>query len=187
MEPLALTGTPKIIAAIILGGFFGYIIVKTDFILRPSIKKMLELKNLHFLTTFIYSIAIGGVLFYFAYRYNIVSFKVAPVRFWGIIVGGILTGIGLSICGQIPITSLVSLSIGRVYSAWVIAGMCIAVTTIALISRWLKDTIYQCKDYINVGTVLEQYINVSHIPLWISAILIITALILQITLSSKSE
>ncbi len=187
MEPLALTGLPKIIAAIILGGVFGYLIVKTDFILRPSIKRMLELTNFHFLTTFLSSIAIGAILFYFCYKYNIVSYKVAPVRFWGIVMGGIFTGIGLSICGQIPITSLVSLSIGRVYSIWVIAGMCIAVTTISLISRWLKNTIYQFSEIVNVGTFLEQYININYLPLWISAILIIIVLVLQITLHSKSE
>ncbi len=186
MEPLQLTGIWKIAFALVLGGLFGFILVHSEFFLRASIIKAIKLTDKSFFTTFLFSIAVGMVIFYFIYP-RIINEHCMPANFWGVIIGGIFAGIGLAICGHFPFNTLLSLATGKIYSIWVLLGMFLAIPLNKYISNWLYDTVYKFKELTDADASLLHSSQIEYFPLWIATILIIFVLVLHITSNKTSS
>ncbi len=186
MSPLALTGTAKIIAGLILGISFGIILVKSENILRPAMKRAIALKDYAFIRIIMFSIAIGAIMFYFCYENGLVNYNYASTHFWGVFLGSLFVGIGFSLCGQYFISSLGGIVTGKIYSVWVILGMIIAVPFHSPLKSFFNNTIYSLSEPIKINSLFSDYISIYYLPLWVGVLLIISVLIMQIYSGDKN-
>ena len=116
MHPLALSGSYRLAAGIILGIVFGILLVRSKLAWRQTFADLFTFKNSLIANVFLASIAVGTVIFFCLRHLGIVELNIRPVYFWGAITGGIICGIGLINCKQIPATAVAALATGKFYS-----------------------------------------------------------------------
>lgn len=178
MEPLALDGNYRIIAGILLGTAFGFLMVKSKIAWRKTLMDQLFLKNTSFLKTFLVSIAVGSLLFHFANKYGLVNFQFRPIFFWGAFIGGLLTALGLALCGQIPASTVASLGSGRLYAIWILAGMLLAMPVVHVVSNFLSGTVYEWPAPFRCPETLQGFFTDS-IVFWVPGIALFIVLFLE--------
>lgn len=130
--------------------------------------------------------AVGSILFFFCHKWGIVRPQFRPMFFWGATIGGLLTAIGLTLCGQIPASTVASLGSGRLYAIWVLAGMLLAVPVVHIVSGWLSDTVYTWPSPFEAET-LQEFFSTGQASFWVAGISIITALFLEFIRTDSEE
>lgn len=186
MEPLALDGNYRIVAGILLGIAFGFLMVKSKIAWRKTMIDQLFLKNTTFMKTFLVSIAVGSLMFHFAAKYNLVNFQFRPIFFWGAVIGGLLTALGLALCGQIPASTVASLASGRLYAIWIITGMLLAMPVVHIVSDFLSGTVYKWTPPFTCHETLQGFFNDS-IVFWVPGIAIFIVLFLEFVRTDSEE
>jgi len=155
MHPLALTGNPKFIAALIIGFLFGFILVKASISERKTFINQINFKDNSLAITYLISVTIGVPLFYFLHKFGLINLNPSNYKFWPIVIGAIITGLGVALCGHIPITSIVSLGTGKVYSLLVLIGMLLAFPAMQSIDSFLGNYITNQPDPANINELAQ--------------------------------
>jgi len=155
MHPLALTGTTRIIAALFIGLAFGFVIQRSKLASRKTLVDQFSFKDNTFAIIFLISVGVGVPLFYFFSKFNIIYLNPGQYHFWGIVVGAVLTGLGLSLCGHIPITAVASFGTGRLYSLWILLGMLAAFPILKLIAPIINEYIFNIPEPFNVNELAQ--------------------------------
>jgi Sulphur transport len=182
MEPLALTGNLRIAIAIIAGIGFGVLLEKSDLIWRKTTLNALRLKDGRLLTTFLFSIFVGVMLFQLLLQQGLVNIQVRPAAFWPSLIGGIICGIGLIICAKVPISAIASFATGRIHALWVIIGMILAYSAVNAVSGFLSDTLYTWSKPIPYHEQAGDYFSFANPALWLSIISLVLVLFIQFTI-----
>jgi len=186
MHPLALDGNWRVLAGVLLGIVFGFLLVKSRVAWRKTLTDQLFLKNTLFIKTFLISIAVGSVLFFFCEKWGLVRPQFRPMYFWGAVTGGLLTAIGLALCGQIPASAVASIASGRLYALWAAAGMLLAIPVVHIVSDWISDTICKWPAPFEAQTLEELFSN-GQICFWIAGASILLALFLEFIRTDSEE
>jgi hypothetical protein len=186
MEPLSLSGNYRIVAGVLLGIIFGFLMVKSKMAWRKTMIDQLFLKNTTFMKTFLVSIAVGSLLFHFAMKYGLVELQFRPIFFWGAVIGGGITAFGLALCGQIPASIFASLATGRLYSIWILIGMLLAMPVVHIVSKFLSKTIYQWPTPFNCPETLQGFFN-ENIVFWVPGIAIFIVLFLEFVRTDSED
>ena len=186
MEPLALDGNYRIVAGILLGIAFGFLMVKSKIAWRKTMMDQLFLKNTTFMKTFLVSIAIGSLMFHFAAKYGLVNPQFRPIFFWGAVIGGLITALGIALCGQIPASTVASLGSGRLYAIWILTGMLLAMPVVHIVSNFLSRTVYEWPAPFSCPDQLQGYFTES-IVFWVPGIAIFIVLFLEFVRTDSEE
>jgi len=186
MHPLTLDGNWRIVAGILLGMAFGFLLVKSRVIWRKTLMDQLFLKNTYFIKTFLVSVAVGSLLFFFCEKWGLVRIQVRPMFFWGASIGGLLTAIGLTLCGQIPASTVAALGAGRLYVIWVLTGMLLAIPVVHIVAGWLSRTVYNWPSPFESVTI-DEFFSSGQAAFWISGISIIACLFLEFVRTDSEE
>lgn len=155
MHPLALTGTAKLLAALILGFLFGFILLQSGLSNRKTFMDQFSFKDNSFAIIFFISVAIGVPICYFCHKYGIINLHPTDYRFWPIVIGALFTGLGLVLCGHIPITAISSFGSGKIYSLWIFIGMLAAFPAINLARPIISDYITNKTDPVDVNVISQ--------------------------------
>jgi len=139
MSPLALTGNWKLAAAIVLGTLLGMILFKSGLSSRQKILDGLRFNDGLLLCMFLFSIAAGAGLFYLASQYGIVKMHVRPAFFWGSLCGGVIAGLGVALCGGVPMTAVAELATGKMIAFWTIVGFLLAIPVVRAVGRMIDN------------------------------------------------
>ncbi len=153
MHPLALTGTPRLIAALLLGLAFGFVLQRSKLALRKTLVDQFTFKDNTFAITFFVSVTVGVPIFYFASKYNIIALDSANYEFWGIVIGALFVGLGIAFCGHIPITAVTSIGSGRIYSILILFGMLMAFPVLGYIYPIINDYILNKPQPVDVNAI----------------------------------
>jgi len=137
MQPLALTETPKIIAALAVGIVFGFLLVQSQVAFRKTLVDQFTFKDNSFAIVFLLSLAAGVPLFHLLGDHGLISLQATDYKLWCVVAGALITGLGVAICGHVPETALASFASGRFYSLWVLLGMLAAFP----VSRWASPMV----------------------------------------------
>ena len=186
MHPLALDGNWRLAAGIFLGIAFGFLLVKSKVAWRKTLIDQLFLKNTYFIKMFLVSISVGSMLFYFCAKWGLVNPQFRPVYFWGAAIGGLITSVGLALCGQIPASAVASIASGRLYAIWVLAGMLLAVPVVHVVSDTLSDTLSKWPVPFK-GDTLQDIFSSPHTCFWVAGIAIFMALFLEFIRTDSEE
>ncbi len=155
MHPLQISGNVKLFAALFIGILFGFILVKSALSNRKTFMDQFTFKDNSFAIIFFISITVGVPVCYFLTKYGIINLHPSNYRFWPIVVGAILTGIGLVLCGHIPITAIASFGTGKLYSLIVLLGMLAAFPVINLIEPILNDYVFGKPDPVDLNVLAQ--------------------------------
>ncbi|NOY75255.1 MAG: YeeE/YedE family protein [Kiritimatiellaeota bacterium] len=186
MHPLSLDGTYRLLAGIVLGMAFGFLIVKSEIVWRKTLKNQLFLSDMRFIKIFMISIAVGSVLFLFCSNWGVVKPQFRSMFFWGSVTGGVLVAAGIALCGQIPASSVAALGTGRVYALWTLAGMLVAMPLVKVVSAWLSDTIYKWPAPFSTNPTIHAYFG-SESPFWLAGGALFLALFLELLRTDGEE
>jgi MFS family permease len=186
MHPLALDGNWRVVAGVLLGIVFGFLLVKSRDAWRKTLIDQLFLKNTYFIKMFLVSVSVGSVLFFFFEKWGLVNPQFRPVYFWGAAIGGLLTAIGLALCGQVPVSTVASLASGRLYAIWVLAGMLLAVPVVRVVSDNLSDTLSKWSAPVD-GETLQAVFSSDQTCFWVAGISIMIALFLEFIRTDSEE
>ena len=178
MHPLALSDNYRVVAGVMLGMAFGFLIVKSRIAWRKTLMDQLFLKNTLFLKTFLVSITCGTLMFYFLQRWGLVHAQFRPMFFWGSTIGGLLTAVGLALCGQVPASAVASLASGRLYVIWVFAGMLLAMPVVHVVANFLSEGVYNWPLPFTYCETLQGYFS-ENISFWLPGIAVIFCLFLE--------
>ncbi len=187
MEPLALTGNLRIAIAIIAGIGLGVLLEKSDLIWRKATLNALRLKDGRLLSTFLFSIVIGTLLFQLLNQQGLVNVQVRPAAFWPSLIGGIICGIGLLLCAKVPISAIASFAAGRIHALWVIIGMLLAYPVVSAVSGLLSDTLYKWSKPIPYHQQAGDYFSLENPALWIAIISLVLILFIQFTIGRSDN
>lgn len=127
LEPAALQGNIKLAVSIFFGMMLGILLVKCDFAERQTVKNNLVLSNVRLSKTLLLTLGLGLLIFSLLQTVHVVQSNLPVSTVWGVILGGILTGIGLGIGGLVPVTAVSALASGKLYAIWVLLGMILAI------------------------------------------------------------
>lgn len=181
IEPLALQGNIRLATAILYGMLLGVLLVKFDFSDRTQIKQELTFCSIKMTKTLLLALGLGMITFAFLRNQHFVQANLPDANFWGVLVGGICCGIGLGIGGLTPLTVITSLAAGRLYAVWFIAGMIAAFPAAGFLKQLLKDSLKSFSS--PVAAVMENTTSIWSLNnpyLWVSALLILLCIIMQL-------
>ncbi|MBR2358286.1 MAG: YeeE/YedE family protein [Lentisphaeria bacterium] len=181
MEPLALSGDAKLAVAVIYGLFLGVLLVKCDFSDRVIVKDNLTFKSMRMLKLLLLTLALGMVVFALLRDHHVVQQHIASLPFWGVLAGGIISGIGLGMNGLIPITAVSALASGRIYAVWSMIGMALALPAANFIRNNCGGVLSKFSGNINTTLASENGTWVLDNPaLWVAGIALILFIIIAV-------
>ena len=183
MHPLQISGNAKLFAALFIGILFGFILVKSALSDRKTFMDQFTFKDNSFAIIFFISVTVGVPACYFLTKYGIINLHPSNYRFWPIVVGAILTGIGLVLCGHIPLTAIASFGTGKIYSLIVLLGMLAAFPVIKLIDPILSDYVFGKPDPVDLNVLAQNslfYQGKTTMLYLIPAICLVLALFLRL-------
>lgn len=155
MHPLELSGTYKLLAALAVGFLFGFLLLQSGLSNRKTFMDQFSFKDNSFAIIFFISVAFGVPICYFLSKYGIINLHPTDYKFWPIVIGALFTGLGLVLCGHIPITAISSFGSGKIYSLWIFIGMLAAFPVVNLARPIIKDYITNKSDPVNVNLISE--------------------------------
>jgi MFS family permease len=186
MHPLSLDGTYRLLAGIVLGMAFGFLIVKSEIVWRKTLMGQLFLSNMRFIKTFMISIAIGSILFLFCRDWGLVRPQFRSMFFWGSVAGGFLTAAGIALCGQIPASTVAAVGTGRLYALWALAGMLFALPFVKVVSGWLSESVFIWPAPFSTDPTLHAYFGAES-PFWIAGGALLLTLFLELVRTDPEE
>ena len=186
-EPLALTVTQGLIAAVLLGVATGFVLVKSQIAFRKTIIDQFQMKDCTFFKMIFATLAVGIILFHFAEKTGMVRVNAGQTFFWAAEIGGIICALGVALCGLFPSTAIASVGSGRIYAIWVFAGMIAAISVIQFIKDFLSKTVYNWPAPFTYQEFLPDLFSNSNFYLWAAGIAAILYLFFEFMPTSGGE
>lgn len=165
--PIHLSYTAKLIAAGFLGFLTGFVLLKSDLIWRRAVSGIFLLKNGRLIKTILLYLMLGTIGFFLLRRMNLVEVHVVKGFFWSSIIGGLLAGIGMTLCGFTPTTAIAALSCGRLYVLWTLLGMLMSIPAVRYAGDFLSRTIYSWGDRMLDVSSPRSFLNTANPGLYI--------------------
>ena len=137
LKPLSLDGNLKLATAIIFGMFIGFLLTKCDFADRQKVKSNLTFASMKMAKTLLLALGLGVMAFALLRSTHLVQGNLPAATFWGVLLGGLCTGIGLGIGGLVPVTAVAALASGKLYAVWMLLGMLLAIPAAKFVSEKL--------------------------------------------------
>jgi len=182
-----LTGNYRLAAAIFIGIFCGFLLVKSDLSWRKTYLNMFLLKDGRLLKTLLFSLGFGVALVYFLQQAEVIAVHVRPGYFWASLIGGVVSGTGLAFCFRVPITAIAALGAGRLYALWSVIGMILAVSFVDIISSELSSSVYNWSKPLDEPQQADSFLDLSNPVLWIVVLSLISLAFLQFTFRGETE
>lgn len=151
IEPLALEGSSKLAASIIFGLVLGVFLVKSNLSDRKQVLENLTFARTELTRMLLLALALGMIVFVLLRDIHCVQAHLPESTIWGVMLGGIISGIGLGIGGLVPVTALASLASGRIYALWVLLGMVLAIPAAKLLQKYIPEVIGNFSDPVNIS------------------------------------
>lgn len=182
-----LEGNYRLAAAIFIGIFCGFLLVKSDLAWRKTCLNMFLLKDGRLLKTLLFSLGSGVVMIYFMRDYELITLHIRPGYFWASLVGGVICGIGLALCCRVPITAIAALGAGRLYVLWCLAGMVLAVSFVDLVSGFLSSSIYSWSKPLPEPQQADRFLDAGNPALWVLLLSAAALIFVHFVFSGESE
>lgn len=156
------------------GIFFGFLIQRGGLVRYEKQVNMLLLKDFTVLKFMLSAIAVGMVGVILLSHFDIITLNHRPMNVGGILIGGGLFGIGWSLSGLCPGTSVAALGEGRVHALFTIIGMLVGGMIFNRTFDFLQGTVLS---WANFGRIdLSDVIGISNLiiaPIFILGIFLL--------------
>ena len=187
LEPLNLTGTPRLIAALAIGILIGFTLVKANLAGRRPVLDALRLRNGNAINTVLTTLLTGMAIFFFARLHGAVSVHTHTGYLWASLIGGVCCGLGLLLAGLTPVTALAALGGGGLHSLWAIGGMALAVPAAKYVSDALSRTLYRWDATLPAAPEPAVFFDAGNPALYLGGVLIALIVLVRFTLGNKAK
>ena len=130
-----------LISGLITGIFFGFFLQKGRVVRYDKQMGALRLMDMTIVKFFFSAILVGMIGVHVLFNLGVAKPAILPTNLGANIIGGLIFGIGWSIIGYCPGTSLGALGEGRVDAFWGILGMIVGAALFAEIYPLMSSTI----------------------------------------------
>ncbi len=172
----------NILLAVLIGGFFGFVLQRIGAADPDKIINMLRLRDLHLMKTILMGIGVSSILLFAGMTTGLLDSGHLSVKsmYWGVLIGGMLLGLGWAISGFCPGTGVVAAGSGRIDAFLFLLGGLVGAGLYTVMFASLKGT-FLMKSLFGGKTTLVQtgefQAILTTIPGWAVAIGIGVALI----------
>ncbi|MCS7165518.1 MAG: YeeE/YedE thiosulfate transporter family protein [Candidatus Calescibacterium sp.] len=161
----------EVLLGLVFGIIFGSILTLAKVIRYEKQVSAVLFKDMTIIKFMFSAVLVGSIGITVLYQMGLIELNLKPLALGGIIIGGILFGLGWSLTGYCPGTSLAALAEGRIHAIFAVMGMIFGSLIFANFYSYLKPLI----NFGNMGKLtIYQALNVS--PFVIILILAIFAL-----------
>jgi uncharacterized protein len=136
-----ITGTAALIAAVIFGAIFGFLLHRGRVANYNVIVNQLRLKDFTVLKIMMTAILVGGIGVLLLKQGGLAVYHIKEANLLAIALGGAIFGVGMVIYGYCPGTALAAIGAGSVHALVGAAGMIVGGILYALNFAWVKANI----------------------------------------------
>jgi len=154
------------------GIIFGFLLQKGRVLRFDKQVGAMLLKDMTILKFMLSAILVGMVGIYLLYDQGIITLSHKPMNVGAVVLGGFLFGVGWSIMGYCPGTSIGALGEGRWHAIFAVAGMVAGAALYAELYPFFNSTVLAWKDFGKID--LPQTLGISYwilIPIFWAGVL----------------
>lgn len=145
---------------LITGVVFGFLLQKGRVLRFEKQIGALLLKDMTILKFMLSAIIVGMIGIYLLNDFGVIELKHKSMNLGATVIGGMLFGLGWSIMGFCPGTSIGALGEGRWHAVWAIIGMIAGAAIFAELFPFFKQTVLRWKDWGKIS--LADGLGVNH-------------------------
>jgi uncharacterized membrane protein YedE/YeeE len=136
-----ITGSAALIAAVVFGAIFGFLLHRGRVTSYDVIVNQLRLRDFTVLKVMLTAIIVGGVGVFVLNSSGLAVYHIKDATMLGIILGGALFGIGMAIYGYCPGTGLAAIGTGSLHALVGAVGMLIGGALYGLSFGWVQANV----------------------------------------------
>lgn len=157
---------------LLTGIIFGFLLQKGRVLRFDKQVGAMRLKDMTILKFMLSAILVGMVGIYLLSDRGIITMSHKPMNVGAVVIGGLLFGLGWSVMGFCPGTSIGALGEGRWHALFAVIGMIIGAAVYAELFPFFNSTVLAWKDFGKIS--LPEILNISHwviIPIFWAAVI----------------
>lgn len=172
-----------LILGLLAGILFGFFLRKGHLCRFDVIVGLFLFKDFTVIRVMLTAIIVGSIGIYGMLDLGwMTELPVKPLYLWGILIGGGIFGVGMSLLGLCPGTCVVAMGEGAIHAFWGFLGMLVGSAIYAEIYDYVKPTLL---DSMNLGN--QTIPEVTLIPAWVFIAFLIVAAVILFSILKKIE
>lgn len=179
------SGNIEIFVVIIFGAMFGYFLEVSGLGSPKKLNAQFTLKDWSVFKVMFTSIVVASIGLWLLSLFELVDYstmRISTTYFWAMLIGGALLGIGLSIGGYCPGTSVVGLFSGRIDALFFMLGIVIGTVIFATSFDFLKP-LYMAGE----GPARQRLYELVDLPVWVVLIALVIIAVVGFRIGNKFE
>lgn len=179
------SGNIEIFVVIIFGAMFGYFLEVSGLGSPKKLNAQFTLKDWSVFKVMFTSIVVASIGLWLLSLFELVDYstmRISTTYFWAMLIGGALLGIGLSIGGYCPGTSVVGLFSGRIDALFFMLGIIIGTVIFATSFNFLKP-LYMAGE----GPARQRLYELVDLPVWVVLIALVIIAVVGFRIGNKFE
>lgn len=179
------SGNIEIFVVIIFGAMFGYFLEVSGLGSPKKLNAQFTLKDWTVFKVMFTSIVVASIGLWLLSLFELVDYstmRISTTYFWAMLIGGALLGIGLSIGGYCPGTSVVGLFSGRIDALFFMLGIVIGTVIFATSFDFLKP-LYMAGE----GPARQRLYELVDLPVWVVLIALVIIAVVGFRIGNKFE
>lgn len=179
------SGNIEVFVAIVFGALFGYFLEVSGLGSPKKLNAQFTLKDWTVFKVMFTSIVVASIGLWLLSLIEIVDFSTMQIPtpyFWAMLIGGALLGIGLSVGGYCPGTSVVGLFSGRIDALFFMLGIVIGTVIFASSFDFLQP-LYKAAE----GPQRQTLFEAVDLPVWVILTMLIIMAVIGFRVGNKFE
>jgi uncharacterized protein len=179
------SGNIEIFVAIVFGAMFGYFLEVSGLGSPKKLNAQFTLKDWTVFKVMFTSIVVASIGLWLLSLVELVDFstmRISTTYLWAMLIGGALLGIGLSVGGYCPGTSVVGLFSGRIDALFFMFGILIG-TVIFASSFDFLEPLYMAGE----GPTRQRLYELVDLPVWVVLIALVIIAVIGFRIGNKFE
>lgn len=178
-------GYTEIFVVIVFGTLFGYFLEVSGLGSPKKLNAQFTLKDWSVFKVMFTSIVVASIGLWLLSLIDMVDFsttRISTTYFWAMLIGGALLGIGLSVGGYCPGTSVVGLFSGRIDALFFMIGIVIG-TFIFASSFDFLEPLYMAGE----GPERQRLYELVDLPVWVILVILVIIAVIGFIIGNKFE
>ena len=179
------SGNIEIFVAIIFGAMFGYFLETSGLGSPKKLNAQFTLKDWTVFKVMFTSIVVASIGLWLLSLVELVDYstmRISTTYFWAMLIGGALLGVGLSVGGYCPGTSVVGLFSGRIDALFFMFGILIGTVVFALSFDFLEPLYMAAK-----GPQRQTLYELVDLPVWVVLTVLVIIAVMGFLIGNKLE
>jgi hypothetical protein len=137
----------KLVLGLITGVAFGFLLHKGQVTKFRTIVGQFLLRDFTVLKVMLTAVVVGGIGVYTMHGLELASLHVKPLVLGGVILGGLIFGVGMTVLGYCPGTGVAAVAEGSRHALFGVLGMLAGAAVYAEVAPLMKATVLQIGEF----------------------------------------